>query len=206
MPADRAQRFLFDATDIRGECVHLKDAWSEVLAANPTVPGAHSLLGEFVAASLLLAATIKFEGRLILQVRSEGEVPLLMAEASHDKKVRAIVRVADGVERLSGDFATVFSGGTLAVTIENQQGERYQSLVALVGDSLAASLEGYFDQSEQLQTRISLAANDDVAAGMLLQQLPRQLVTDEKQREIQWEHITILGDSLSREELLTLDS
>ena len=93
----------------------------------------------------------------------------------------------------------------MAVTIEPEEGERYQSLVPLVGDSLSACLEHYFEQSEQLNTSLSLSVQGGKAAGMLLQQLPAQLVVDEAQRESRWQHASILGSTITPEELVSIE-
>ena len=208
MSGDGLQRFIFEGTDVRGNLVRADDAYRQITGIHEYPAPVARLLGEFIAASLLLSATIKYRGRLVLQARSQGLVPLIMAEATHDRKVRAIARLGDTVfpddhDNLS--FGMLLATGTLAVTIEPENRERYQSLVPLTGASLAACLEGYFLQSEQLSTRLVLAASDDQVAGLLLQQLPRQVVKDESDREAQWQHLSVLGTSVTPGELLALE-
>jgi molecular chaperone Hsp33 len=204
MSTDSSQRFIFENRDIRGQLVHLNGSFEEMLTIHAYPEAVAQLLGEFLAASVLLSSTLKFEGRLILQVRSKGEVSLIMAETTHDGQVRAIARVESEVN--SGDFGVLLKDATLVVSVEPKNGERYQSLVPLLGANLGECLGHYFDQSEQLSTFIKLATNEDVAAGVLIQQLPRQLVEDPALREDQWQHAVILAKTLKKEELLDLDN
>ena len=159
-------------------------------------------IGEFLAASVLLATTLKFEGKLILQARSQGQIPLLMVECDSQLQVRAIARGAH--QATSTRFDQLLAGGQLAITIDPVSGKRYQGIVPLVQDSLAHSLESYFRQSEQLGTRLWLAASGERAAGLLLQQLPAQLVTDSEARQSDWEHAATLGATVRPGELLDL--
>jgi molecular chaperone Hsp33 len=198
---DTLLRFIFDTTDIRGEWVQLERAYQETLANHHHAPGVRRLIGQFLAAASLLGATLKFEGSIILQARSNGAVPLIMAEAGSDGSLRAIVR---GAERALGeDFRTLVGDGTLALTIDPVGGQRYQGIVALDGDSLAVCLENYFAQSEQLPTRIWLAADDRRAAGLFLQELPSR--ADAAVRAGQWRHLLVLADTDTDAELLALD-
>ena len=200
--SDRSQRFLFDNADIRGETAHLRDSLGEVLANHQYAPGVGRLLGEFMAASVLLSTTLKYEGKMILQARSEGQIPLIMAECTSDLKIRAIARGAQ--EATSEDFEVLLSNGQLVITIDPARGERYQGIVPLVKNSLAHSLDAYFRMSEQLHTRFWLACDGQQAAGMLLQQLPSQLQPDPQDRENQWQHACVLAETIRDQELLTL--
>jgi molecular chaperone Hsp33 len=199
---DLSQRFIFDETDIRGDIVQIKNCYRDMVARHEYPSIVQQLLGEFVVAGLLLGSTIKFEGRLILQVRSQGQIPLLMVEISHSNTFRGIARIQEQVD--SEDFGELFESGTLVVTVDPDQGERYQSVVPLDGGSLAGCLMHYFSQSEQLQTWLMLTSDDIGAAGFLLQQLPKQLVKSDKDRERDWQHVRTLGESLKIEELRTL--
>ena len=201
---DSARRFLFERADIRGEHVRLARSYGEILDLHQYAPGVARLIGEFLTASVLLSTTLKFEGKLILQVRSQGQVPLLMAECNHELCVRGIARGAQEATALEND--QLLTDGQLVITIDPLKGQRYQGIVPLSGDSLAHSLDAYFDQSEQLHTRLWLAADGDRASGLLLQQLPGQLVTDTATREQQWEHVCALAGTVHEEELLQLDA
>ena len=199
---DTSLRCLFEDADIRGETVHLDAAYREILSIHEYAPGVNRLLGEFLAAAVLLSTNLKYEGRLILQVRSEGQIPLLMVECDHLLQVRAIARGAQ--EATSDDNAQLLTNGQLAITIDPSSGQRYQGIVPLVEDSLAHSLDAYFEQSEQLKSRLWLAADGDRAAGLLLQQLPSQVTQDDTERLQQWEHACSLAATVRDEELLQL--
>ena len=201
---DRSLRFLFEEADIRGETVHLDSAYRDILAVHQYAPGVSRLLGEFLAAAVLLSTTLKFEGRLILQARSEGQIPLLMVECTSALAVRAIARGAQ--EATSDRFGQLLAGGQLAITIDPDRGQRYQGIVPLAGESLAQTLDTYFELSEQLGTRFWLAADGTRAGGLLLQQLPPQLTLDREQRQRQWEHATTLAATVQPDELLGLGS
>lgn len=200
--ADRSTRFLFEQADIRGEIVQLDRAYADVLAPHQYPPGVATLLGEFLAAAVLLSTTLKFEGKLVLQARSAGQVPLLMVECSSDLGIRGIARGAQ--QATSEHFTELLAEGQLGITIDPQRGRRYQGVVPLEGGNLGACLDAYFEQSEQLQTRLWLASDGTRAAGMLLQQLPRQVATETDQRGRQWEHASTLAATLTGEELLQL--
>ncbi len=206
MPADINQRFLFDGTDVRGELVHLSKAFVDMTAEHGYPAPVKRLLGEMLVAVVLLSGTIKYRGRLILQVRSQGQIPLAMVETSNDGKIRGIARLNPEVSDFDEDFHALLRDGTLVMTVEPEGGERYQSIVPLLADNFAACIEAYFAQSEQLGTRLSLAVSEHQAAGLLLQQLPPQLVTDVTERDKQWQHLVILGQTVTAEELLHLDS
>ena len=203
MTKDISQRFIFEQTDIRGELVSLDKSYQEILQQHYYPDTVAVLMGEFLAASVLLASTIKFEGRLVLQVRSKGDIPLLMVECSHDQVVRGLARFAKDV--VSDDFHQQFDQGALVITVEPTKGEKYQGIVGLDGNTLASCIEGYFMQSEQLATRIILQANGKLASGLLLQQLPVSLVDDADEREAQWQHVLQLAQTITPEEQLSLN-
>lgn len=201
---DCSRRFLFEEADVRGETVHLDTAYREILAIHEYAPGVSRLLGEFLAASVLLATNLKFEGRLTLQVRSSGEIPLLMAECDDQLRIRGIARGAE--QATATDNGQLLTDGQLAITIDPTNGQRYQGVVILDEGGLAASLDAYFEQSEQLKTRIWLAADGARAAGLLLQQLPDQLTREPEARLEQWERYSSLAATVEPRELVELDA
>lgn len=198
--SDSILRFIFDATDIRGEWVQLDQSYREALTHHHYPPAVRRLTGEFLAAVSLLAATLKFEGSIILQARSDGEIPLIMAEANSRQELRAIVHGAE--QAVSEDFLGLLGAGTLSITIDPVGRQRYQGIVPLDGDSLAACLESYFRQSEQLPTRIWLAADGSRAGGLFLQELPSTGAVEE--RAAQWQHLNALAATVRPEELMGL--
>ncbi|ROR98892.1 molecular chaperone Hsp33 [Sinobacterium caligoides] len=201
---DFSQRFIFADTDIRGEIVSLEQSLQEILGNHNYPAVVESLLGEFAAAAILLGSTIKFEGSLTLQARSDGEVPVIMAEVTHDKTVRAIAR--DCQDASSDDFRVLLAKGTLAITIDPKHGQRYQGIVPLEGANLGECLGHYFEQSEQLKTHVKLSADNQRSCGILLQQLPVGKVGDAELREQQWEHISQLVGTTRPDEMLAVSS
>ncbi|MFT5032503.1 MAG: molecular chaperone Hsp33 [Bacteroidia bacterium] len=199
---DTISRFTFDDNPLRGEFVQLEHSYQELLAIHHYPPVVAGLLGELSAAASLLAETIKFDGTLTLQVRSEGEIPLLMAEISNQQHFRAIARRAEHAS--STDFATLFHKGQLCLTIQPRLGKPYQGIVALNGNNLASSFDDYFAQSEQLPTRIFLCADGERAAGFLLQQMPVAAGESAETQESAWSHLSQLAATLKADELLQL--
>ena len=199
---DQLQRFVFDDTDIRGELVRLDQSYQDTLAAHQYPEVVARLLGELLSAVVLLSATLKFEGTLVLQARSQGQIPIIMAEATSDHKIRAIAREADDAN--SSDFQTLLTDGQLSITIDPRHGKRYQGIVSLDGDNLSQCIENYFKQSEQLSTRVWLASDGKTASGMLLQELPASDDITHEQRIISWEHATKLAETLTANEIQSL--
>ncbi|GGM07877.1 33 kDa chaperonin [Pseudomonas asuensis] len=203
-PFDYTQRFLFEDTDVRGELALLERSYVEVLAKHPYPEPVAQLLGEMLAAAALLCGTLKFDGLLVLQARSSGALPLLMVECSSARQVRGIARY--NAEDIAPDatLKDLMPEGTLAITIDPTNGQRYQGIVPLEGQTLAECLSNYFATSEQLPTRFWLNADGRRARGFLLQQLPADKHKDKESREANWEHLTTLGNTLTAEELLGL--
>lgn len=204
---DSLSRFIFERADIRGEVVTLANSYQEVLANNPAPAAVQALLGEFLAAAALLSATLKFDGIITLQAQGDGPVGVLMAECNHHQGLRATVRSADVTlpDDLTGGLQELLGKGVLAITIDPDQGERYQGVVALDKPSLAGCLEAYFAQSEQLPTRVWLAADQGRAAGLLVQALPSQMSATAEVNQAQWETVIALADTVTLHELLSLD-
>ncbi|AQZ94643.1 Hsp33 family molecular chaperone HslO [Halopseudomonas phragmitis] len=201
---DTTQRFLFEHADVRGEMTALDQSYREILAKHDYPEPVRALLGEMLAAAVLLSTTIKFDGLLVLQARSNGPLSTLMVECSSSQQVRGIARYADDLE---GDcLAELMPDGVLAITIDPEQGQRYQGIVSLEGGSLAEALNSYFENSEQLPTRFRLLADGRLARGFLLQALPADRQKDPEQRALTWEHLNVLADTLTPEELLALDN
>lgn len=198
---DQIQRVLFDDIDVRGALVGLEQSYADVLSRADYPEQLQVLLGEMMAAVVLLTSNLKIEGRISLQAQGDGAVRILMAEATHDNHVRGIARLEDEPLPEFDRFDELLTNGRMALTIEPQTGQRYQGVVPLEGASVSECLERYFSQSEQLPTKIQLAADGQRAAGMLTQVLPAA-----NTGASDWEHIVALAQTLKPVELLNLDN
>jgi molecular chaperone Hsp33 len=177
---DRVRRFMFEQHPVRGHWVRLANAWRELRAHATYPPAVTALVGEAVVAAVLLAATLKFRGTLTFQLQGNGAVQLLVAQCTHDFRLRAVARCEPtevrricAAARAAPFQDLVGTDGRVTVTVEaEEQSLRYQGVVPLSGTSLAESLEAYFAASEQLPTRLRLAADEHHGAGVLVQKLP----------------------------------
>ena len=228
---------MFDGLPVRGALVRLDDAWVEILrrrAAN-TTSGAYplpvgDLLGEMAAAGVLMQSNIKFDGALILQIQGDGPVKLAVVEVNADLSLRATATLIGDANDVSAsaslsEMVNVNNLGQCAITLDaknRRPGQQaYQGVVPLFGDKreklerISDVLAHYMLQSEQLETTLVLAADDKVAAGLLIQKMPAGggKLTLAAQKELEsdpnyldaFNRISILATSLKREELLTLD-
>jgi molecular chaperone Hsp33 len=194
--SDQVRRFMFDERPVRGHWVHLESSWRELRAHASYPQPVSELLGQAVAAVVLLAATLKFRGVLTFQLQGDGAVSLLLAQCTHDFRLRAVARFdAAAIAALPAESEPgalfrrlVGSGGRVTVTVEAEEKSiRYQGVVQLAGDSLAQSLEAYFANSEQLPTRVVLAADAERAAGMLVQRLPGPAEDEDEAAAAAWQ-------------------
>ncbi|MDP3164130.1 MAG: Hsp33 family molecular chaperone HslO [Hydrogenophaga sp.] len=226
-------KFVFEGLPVRGMLVRLTDAWQEILQRHRDGGGyptaVTELLGEMTAAATLMQANIKFNGALIMQIMGDGPVKLAVAEVQPDLTLRATATVIGEVAQDAplSHMVNVTNQGRCAITLDPKDrlpGQQpYQGVVPLHGDQreklekLSEVIEHYMLQSEQLDTRLVLAANEHVAAGLLIQRLPLQGsgnlagqsgARDEDQIGLNedYNRIAILASSLKREELLTLDA
>ncbi|WP_237057473.1 Hsp33 family molecular chaperone HslO [Microbulbifer sediminum] len=204
--SDQLERFIFSHHDIRGQVVTLTDAYREVLEHNQLPQPVALVLGEFLAAACLLSTTLKFEGLLSLQARGEGDVPLLLAECTHHSDLRGIARLAEQAQIEEGATLRQLVGkrAALAITVEPEQGERYQGVVPLEKDTLAECLEDYFTQSEQLATRFWIESSPDTVGGIMLQVLPGNNAAGEAENQDAWETAQHLAETVTAEELHAL--
>jgi molecular chaperone Hsp33 len=205
---DTLHRFLFERYPIRGHLVHLDAAWRALIEHRQYPDAIRETLGEAVVASLLLAATIKFEGVLSLQLQGDGPVHLLLAQCTSGLGVRGLARYRDLNREGVLKIRDLVGNGNLTVTLETDDGaQRYQGIVPIEGERLADSLQAYFQNSEQLPTRLWLHADAQGASGMLLQKLPGTSSapdTDPEALEDAWRRVQLIADTLTPEELRTL--
>lgn len=168
---DSLRRFLIENSDVRGEFVHLDETWRSALARCDYPPAVRALLGQALSAVALLAATIKFDGTLSMQISGDGPLHILIAQASARGTLRGLARWRGATDGRC--FEELLGTARLSITIDPGPGkERFQSIVGVEGLGLGDLLQQYFDRSEQLPTRLWLAVDDAQAAGLLLQKIP----------------------------------
>lgn len=200
---DEIQRFSFDGTNVRGERVLLNRAYQEIIKRKQYPVSLEKLLGEFVAAIALLRDIIKIEGVLSIQAKGNGFLSTMMTECDEHQNLRGIAQwdesqaVPDVIS-----LKEALKGGYLVITIQSRKGQRYQGIVDVAGDTLAECLEQYFLQSEQLPSRVWLAANGAQCGGLFLQRLPHE--QSKEGDEDAWERFTHLASTVKEEELLEL--
>ncbi len=204
-PRDRDQltRFLIETAGVRGVRVNLHETWEQIRTRAEYPAAAAELLGEAAAAAALFTGHAKVDGRLSVQMRGQGALRTLFAECTAAGTLRGIAQIAEDGGEVSRDLRDLGPDAVLAITIENhalvngRDPARYQGLVALESDSLSGAFEDYFRQSEQLPTRLLLAADERQAAGLMLQKLP-----GDHGDEDGWARVGALFDTLTSRELL----
>ena len=224
---DSLHRFIFEHYPIRGHLVHLDASWRALIEHRDYPEAVRTTLGEAVVAALLLAATIKFEGVLSLQLQGDGPVHLLLAQCTNGLGVRGLARYRDDHDPAAqgGGIAGLIGAGNLTVTLESDDAsQRYQGIVPIGGERLADSLQTYFENSEQLPTRLWLYADERGASGMLLQRLPGAeragapigpaageaiavrgtAIADPAAVDDAWRRVQLIGATLTPDELRTL--
>ena len=235
---DSLIRFMFDKYQVRGQIVRLESAWTEVAQRHQQhegrdlAPTVRHRLGELSAAGLLTAASLKFNGGLVMQIQGAGPVALFVVECESNGTYRATVKLRPEAhiphDASLNDLVNQNDGGRFAVTLvpdaaagrgavgSSKAGKRaspsravlaapYQGIVPFEGDTVAEVLERYMERSEQIPTQLWLAADEHAAFGLLLQRMPRQggsLPADFD--EDGWRRVTTLAQTLTREEMLTL--
>lgn len=212
---DTLQKFMFQDAPVRGELVEISDTWHQVQARHDYPKAVSTLLGEMIAAAALLSANLKFNGAIIMQIHGDGPVRLLVVECDSDLQLRATAKLVP--DAVIADDATlpqlVNAGGhgRFVITLDPKDklpGQQpYQGIVPLDGDSMANVIEHYMLRSEQLDTKLWLAADENVARGLLLQKLPNEGgsgVPVDNDAEA-WNHIVMLGSTVRRDELLATD-
>ncbi len=205
---DQIQRFLIQNTAIRGQLISLDASYREVLKRVKATGRAASILGESLAAICLLAATVKIEGKITLQIRGDGDLDMLVAQATSERTLRGLIRghIAEDDIR---DLKDLFNSDHIVLSIETGNKNPYQGVVPLHGANIASVLKAYFAQSEQLPTQLWLVSNNHNVSGLLLQQMPQQTVAAAdkgKSDNDDWVRVQLLADTIKDEELLELSS
>jgi len=198
---DQLQRFLFDDYDIRGEITNADNSFNEIIKNHNFSPEVANIVGELLVATTLLTAMLKFEGKIAVQLQGDGPLKMAVINADQNLQVRGTARVEGETTGLS--FTELVGKGNMMITITPDDGERYQGIVDLNRDSLGACIENYFEQSEQLPTRVILHARSELktqAAGILIQTLP---ATSDSHEE-DFKHVCALAQTVKEEELYEL--
>ncbi|MDQ1833679.1 Hsp33 family molecular chaperone HslO [Massilia scottii] len=218
--SDTLQKFIFDNAAVRGEFVEISTTWREIQQRHNYPPAVRTVLGEMVAAAALLSANLKFNGAIIMQIHGDGPVRLLVVECDSDLRMRATAKLAEGVTVADdASLSELLNAGGKArfvITldpVDKMPGQQpYQGIVPLDGDDMATVIENYMLRSEQLDTRLWLAADDSVSRGLLLQKLPRHSGKDDQIKqgseadELEtWNRAVMLASTLKQEELLSTD-
>lgn len=198
-------RYLFDDLSVRGELVQLDETYQRIISSKEYPAAIEKLLGELLVATTLLTATLKFEGSITIQLQGEGPVSLAVINGDNNQQVRGVARWEGDIPTNANVRELMGKNGYLVITIEPEQGERYQGIVGLESDNLSEIIESYFERSEQLKTRIWIRTGEldgkAHAAGMLLQVMPDGTGTPED-----FDHLEKLTDTIKDEELFTLQA
>jgi molecular chaperone Hsp33 len=215
---DTLQKFIFDNAAVRGELVEISDTWREIQARHGYPKAVRAMLGEMVAAAALLSANLKFNGSIVMQIHGHGPVRLMVVECDADLRIRATAKLAPDADiaddATMNELLNVNRLGRFVITLdplEKMPGQQpYQGIVPLDGDTMATVIENYMLRSEQMDTKLWLAADDKVSRGLLLQKLPRhsgkddQTVQASEEEDLEtWNRAVMLGSTLKQEELLS---
>ncbi|MEI8399926.1 MAG: Hsp33 family molecular chaperone HslO [Alcaligenaceae bacterium] len=213
--SDALKKFLFDDRSVRVESVRIEQAWLSAQAHQQYPAPVTALLGELVAASTLLAANLKFDGSLLLQLQGDGAIALMVVECRADLSIRATVKMRERALPTANDLQSMLNpGGTAKFIVvldppKNTPGRQaYQGIVPLEGNSVAQALEQYMLRSEQLHTRIWLAADSLHCSGLLIQRLPLQggaQQTELDTADESWARAQHLAQTLTPTEMLSID-
>jgi len=213
--SDTLQKFMTEDGVVRGELVDVSDAWRQMQAHHAYPLPVKVLLGEMLAATALLSANLKFNGAIVMQIHGDGPVRLLVVECDAELRLRATAKLAPNavIDDDAGITQLVNQNGhgRFAITLDPRDklpGQKpYQGIVPLDGETVAAIIESYMVRSEQLDTKLWLAADTGVARGLLLQKMPGSSGTqvpphDETET---WQRLLALASTLQRPELLATD-
>jgi molecular chaperone Hsp33 len=190
MSTDSVLPFGFESLPVRGALIHLSRTWRRMLRDHDYDALVAETLGHAAAATGLIAQSLKFDGAITLQIQSAGRLQMLVMQSTNDFDMRGMAHVDE--TRTTGDFAELTAKSRCAVTVDS--GERpYQGIVEMDATSLAASLEHYFARSVQVPSHVVLVANEELAGGILLQQVPGQPINEDD-----WNRLHFLAETLTQ--------
>ena len=189
MPADSVIPFGFESLPVRGALIHLSRTWRRMLRDHDYDALVAETLGHAAAATGLIAQSLKFDGSITLQIQGAGRLQMLVMQSTSDFDMRGMAHVDESTS--ADNFAELTVKSRCAVTVNS--GDRpYQGIVEMADTSLAASLEHYFARSVQVPSHVALIAGDEVAGGLLLQQVPGQPIDEDD-----WNRLHFLAETLS---------
>lgn len=209
---------MFERSPVRGELVEISDAWQQVQSLRVYPLAVSTMLGEMMAAAALLSANLKFNGSIVLQIHGDGPVQLLVVECDALLRMRATAKLHEDAD-IDDDaslrqLVNQHGEGRFAITLDPADKlpgqQAYQGIVSLDGDSVASVIENYMMRSEQLDTRLWLAADEHISRGLLLQKLPDEGGTAAASADADadadaWNRTVTLASTVSHEELLNTD-
>lgn len=194
------QRFLFKELNIRGQHIQLQQSWQEMIKDRHYPAAIIKLLGELTAMSVLMANGMKHEGRITLQVQGSGPITLLVVDVTHDLKVRGMAKTNKEITTES-TLDELLGDGQILMTLENTQTQHhFQSYVPREGETVAEAFETFLSQSEQLPSKVWLAANEHSLGGVMIQKMPE---TDGHDID-GWERILHITTTVQDDELTSL--
>lgn len=195
--SDLKRRFVFDHADVRGCYARLAESCQTIQSTHYYPNALARLINEFTVAAVLLKDSIKADGGLSVQMRTEGDIHLLVADCANDGSVRAICEYDHSAVLPEQIVLNLLPGPVLAVTITPDSDERYQSIIPVEKPTLALCLEDYFERSEQLPSRFQLLASETKVIGFSLHALPAQQTQDVRASTQQFEHLSVLLKSMT---------
>lgn len=212
---DTLQKFMFEEASVRGELIEISETWRQVQARQDYPKAVKTLLGEMLSAAALLSANLKFNGAIVMQIHGDGPVRLLVVECDSELQLRATAKLVpdaniDDNAQLP-QLVNLHGHGRFVITLDPKDkfpGQQpYQGIVPLDGDSIATVIENYMLRSEQLDTKLWLAADENVSRGLLLQKLPKEggIGAPAEDEAEAWNRMVMLGSTLRNEELLATD-
>lgn len=200
---DQHIRFLFEGVSVRGELVQLHDTWQKMLERHAYPESIKQILGEALAATVLLSSTLKYDGSLTFQMQGDGPLKLVVVQVTSQGQIRGLARWEGDIP--SGGITKKMGDARIVITIANQdRANPYQAIVPVQGETLADCLQHYFNSSVQVPTKLWLAVDDKQVGGLLLQRLPDETEFKETHDE-DWSRLCVLTDTVKDKELLTLE-
>ncbi|MEM9209254.1 MAG: Hsp33 family molecular chaperone HslO [Pseudomonadota bacterium] len=189
--------FVFEHLPVRGAIVQLADEWRALREGHDYSPELTEVLGHAAAATPLIAQSMKSGSSVTLQLTGKAPLSMLVMQSTNDLEFRGLASATQSTEGLS--FAQLTAGARCAITVSNVNAERpYQGIVEVGGSALANCLENYFLRSAQVPSYLSLIANDDVCAGLLLQQMPGE----REPHGDDWRRLGFLAETLRSEDVI----